>query len=61
MEGIVETEGIDRAISLLKRFKIAELKEMIRSEYTEINLDSEAVMNLTKKELLDWMKDFYTK
>ncbi len=61
VEGMIETEGIDRAISLLKRFKIAELKEMICSEYTEINLDSEAVMNLTKKELLDWLKDFYIK
>lgn len=60
VEEIREADGMGRAISLLKRSKAAEVKEMIRDEYPEANLDSEAIMNMTKKELLDWLKDFYT-
>lgn len=60
VESTVETDGIDRAISLLKRFRTAEIKEMFLGEYPETNLSSESVENMTKKELLDWLKDFYT-
>lgn len=60
MEGAIETDGIDKAISLLKRSRTAEIKEMILNEYPETNLSSESVTNMTKKELLDWLRDFYT-
>ena len=60
MEGAIETDGIDKAISLLKRSRTAEIKEIILNEYPETNLSSESVTNMTKKELLDWLRDFYT-
>ncbi len=60
MEELKETDGIDRAVSSLKRSRTAEIKEMILNEYPEINLSSESVMNMTKKELTDCLKDFYT-
>lgn len=59
VESTIETDGIDRTMSQLKRFRASEVKAMIRDEYPETGLDSEAVMNLTKKELLDWLNDFY--
>ena len=60
MEGAIETDGIDKAISVLKRSRTAEIKEIILNEYPETNLSSESVTNMTKKELLDWLRDFYT-
>lgn len=60
MEEMIKTDGIDKAVSSLKRSRTAEIKEMILNEYPEINLSSESVMNMTKKELTDWLKDFYT-
>ena len=60
VESTVETDGIDKAISVLKRSRTAEIKEMILNEYPETNLSSESVTNMTKKELLDWLRDFYT-
>ena len=34
--------------------------EMIFNEYPELDMDEEAVMDLTKKELLNWLNHFYT-
>ena len=47
-------------ISQLKRFRVNEIKEMIRDEYPKMDQNSDSVMDMTKKELLDWLKDFYT-
>ncbi len=60
VERIIEADGIERAVSVFKRFKTAEIKEMILNKYPEKDLDSESVMNMTKKELLDWLKEFYS-
>ena len=60
VESTVETDGIDKAISVLKRSRTAEIKEMLLGEYPETNLNSESAANMTKREMLDWLKDFYT-
>ncbi len=60
VESTVETDGIDKAISVLKRSRTAEIKEMLLGEYPETNLSSESAANMTKREMLDWLKDFYT-
>lgn len=60
VENTVETDGIDKAISVLKRSRTAEIKEMLLGEYPETNLNSESAANMTKREMLDWLKDFYT-
>lgn len=60
VENTVETDGIDKAISVLKRSRTAEIKEMLLGEYPETNLSSESAANMTKREMLDWLKDFYT-
>lgn len=60
VESTVETDGIDKAISALKRSRTAEIKEMLLGEYPETNLSSESAANMTKREMLDWLKDFYT-
>lgn len=61
VEEILERDGIDRAISVLNRFRAAEVREMIRDEYPDLDLDGESPMDLTKKYLLGRLKDFYTK
>lgn len=33
---------------------------MLLGEYPETNLNSESAANMTKREMLDWLKDFYT-
>lgn len=60
VESTVETDGIDKAISVLKRSRTAEIREMLLGEYPETNLSSESAANMTKREMLDWLKDFYT-
>ena len=60
VESTVETDGIDKAISVLKRSRTAEIREMLLGEYPETNLNSESAANMTKREMLDWLKDFYT-
>lgn len=60
VESTVETDGIDKAISVLKRSRTAEIKEMLLGEYPETSLNSESAANMTKREMLDWLKDFYT-
>lgn len=60
VESTVETDGIDKAISALKRSRTAEIREMLLGEYPETNLSSESAANMTKREMLDWLKDFYT-
>ncbi len=60
VESTVETDGIDKAISALKRSRTAEIREMLLGEYPETNLNSESAANMTKREMLDWLKDFYT-
>ncbi len=60
VESTVETDGIDKVISVLKRSRTAEIKEMLLGEYPETNLSSESAANMTKREMLDWLKDFYT-
>ena len=60
VEELLKTDGIDRVISQLKRFRVNEIKEMIRDEYPKMDQNSDSVMDMTKKELLDWLKDFYT-
>lgn len=60
VESTVETDGIDKVISVLKRSRTAEIKEMLLGEYPETNLNSESAANMTKREMLDWLKDFYT-
>lgn len=60
VESTAETDGIDKAISVLKRSRTAEIKEMLLGEYPETNLNSESAANMTKREMLDWLKDFYT-
>lgn len=60
VESTVETDGIDKAISALKRSRTAEIKEMLLGEYPETSLNSESAANMTKREMLDWLKDFYT-
>ncbi len=60
VESTVETDGIDKAISVLKRSRTAEIKEMLLGEYPETNLNSESAANMTKREMLDWLKVFYT-
>lgn len=60
VESTAETDGIDKAISALKRSRTAEIKEMLLGEYPETNLSSESAANMTKREMLDWLKDFYT-
>lgn len=60
VESTVETDGIDKAISVLKRSRTAEIREMLLGEYPETSLNSESAANMTKREMLDWLKDFYT-
>ncbi len=60
VESTVETDGIDKAISALKRSRTAEIREMLLGEYPETSLNSESAANMTKREMLDWLKDFYT-
>lgn len=60
VESTAETDGIDKAISVLKRSRTAEIREMLLGEYPETNLNSESAANMTKREMLDWLKDFYT-
>lgn len=60
VESTVETDGIDKVISVLKRSRTAEIREMLLGEYPETNLSSESAANMTKREMLDWLKDFYT-
>ena len=60
VESTVETDGIDKVISVLKRSRTAEIREMLLGEYPETNLNSESAANMTKREMLDWLKDFYT-
>lgn len=60
VESTAETDGIDKAISVLKRSRTAEIREMLLGEYPETNLSSESAANMTKREMLDWLKDFYT-
>lgn len=60
VESTAETDGIDKAISALKRSRTAEIREMLLGEYPETNLNSESAANMTKREMLDWLKDFYT-
>lgn len=60
VEELLKTDGIDRVISQLKRFRVNEIKEMIQNEYQMMDQNSDSVMNMTKKELLDWLKDFYS-
>lgn len=60
VESTAETDGIDKAISVLKRSRTAEIREMLLGEYPEMNLNSESAANMTKREMLDWLKDFYT-
>lgn len=60
VESTAETDGIDKAISVLKRSRTAEIREMLLGEYPETSLNSESAANMTKREMLDWLKDFYT-
>ncbi len=60
VESTAETDGIDKAISVLKRSRTAEIREMLLGEYPETSLNSEPAANMTKREMLDWLKDFYT-
>ena len=60
VESTVETDGIDKSISALKRSRTAEIREMLLGEYPETSLNSESAANMTKREMLDWLKDFYT-
>ena len=60
VESTAETDGVDKAISVLKRSRTAEIREMLLGEYPETNLNSESAANMTKREMLDWLKDFYT-
>ena len=61
IEAIVEQDGIGRAISNLNRMKATTVKEILRDEYPEIDLDGKDPMEMTKREVLDILKDFYTK
>lgn len=59
IEEMLMTEEVDRVISQLKRFRAAEVKEMVRDEYPDMNLNGTSAMDMTKKELLDCLRDFY--
>lgn len=59
VEGFIETNGTERMFSRLKRARAWELKEMISNEYPEIDMGEDTVMNLTKREMLNWLKKFY--
>ncbi|MGN0293091.1 MAG: hypothetical protein ACI4D3_03690 [Lachnospiraceae bacterium] len=59
IEEMLMTEDVDRVISQLKRFRAADVKEMVRDEYPDMDLNGASAMDMTKKELLDCLRDFY--
>lgn len=59
IEEMVELDGIERVVSQLKRFRAADVKELIRDEYPDMDLKGVSAMDMTKKELLDCLSDFY--
>lgn len=59
IEEMLVTEDVDRVISQLKRFLAADVKEMVRDEYPDLDLNGTSAMDMTKKELLDCLRNFY--
>lgn len=59
VEEMVKSNGIDRAISRLKRSRSGEIKGLICHEYPELGMNEKAAESLTKRELLERLNEFY--
>lgn len=59
IEEMLKSEEIDRVVLRLKRFRAADVKEMMRDEYPDVDLNGASAMDMTKRELLDCLCNFY--
>ena len=59
IEEMLKSEEIDRVVLKLKRFRAADVKEMMRDEYPDVDLNGASAMDMTKRELLDCLCNFY--
>ncbi len=59
LEAQIKKEGLDQALAMLKNKKAGDVKQMVNDEYGDCDLEGRSAFDMTKKELIELLKEFY--
>jgi len=60
LEKEIAEEGIDKAVNHLNRMRAQDMKALVGGAYPDMNLQRGTALEMTKKELLKCIKDYYS-